>query len=204
MTDQKRVKCNFQKKLNRYLSFILQRCALAKKRAIIRARAVPISRPPDCAGTNDSPAEQWGWVINDRLADMSPPSDQLIKQTHSDPSSAAATAADPPRKLAPSNSSAGPSTTSSSPSSSSAADQQQTQKPSPIRSAPPPPKWDLLALFIEEEMRIAERRRILFCERPVASLLGTSKTCVRISTDHSLRYDHLIRFSIVLYQLVRF
>ncbi|KAF7631051.1 hypothetical protein Mgra_00008702 [Meloidogyne graminicola] len=37
--------------------------------------------------------------------------------------------------------------------------------------------YDLLSLFIKEEMRIAERRRILFCERPVACLLGENKNC---------------------------
>uniref|UniRef100_A0A915PGS7 Nuclear receptor n=1 Tax=Meloidogyne floridensis TaxID=298350 RepID=A0A915PGS7_9BILA len=36
---------------------------------------------------------------------------------------------------------------------------------------------DLLSLLVKEEMRIAERRRILFCERPVACLLGESKNC---------------------------
>lgn len=35
-----------------------------------------------------------------------------------------------------------------------------------------------LQLLIDEEMRIAERRRIMFCERPVGSLLGASKSCV--------------------------
>uniref|UniRef100_A0A914H430 Uncharacterized protein n=1 Tax=Globodera rostochiensis TaxID=31243 RepID=A0A914H430_GLORO len=52
-------------------------------------------------------------------------------------------------------------------------------KPSPVGPLRPCtiPSWDILGLFIEEEMRIAERRRILFCERPVASLLGRSKSC---------------------------
>ncbi|KAL3078906.1 hypothetical protein niasHS_014688 [Heterodera schachtii] len=52
-------------------------------------------------------------------------------------------------------------------------------RPSPIASFRPVvvPNWDILGLFIEEEMRIGERRRILFCERPVASLLGRNKSC---------------------------
>jgi hypothetical protein len=36
---------------------------------------------------------------------------------------------------------------------------------------------DVLAGLIQEEMRISERRRILFCEQPVASLLGLNSHC---------------------------
>uniref|UniRef100_A0A915D263 NR LBD domain-containing protein n=1 Tax=Ditylenchus dipsaci TaxID=166011 RepID=A0A915D263_9BILA len=39
------------------------------------------------------------------------------------------------------------------------------------------PANNILRIFVEEEMRIAERRRIMFCERPVGSLLGRSKAC---------------------------
>lgn len=39
-------------------------------------------------------------------------------------------------------------------------------------------KQNILTILIEEEMRIAERRRILFCERQLGSLLGSSKVCV--------------------------
>lgn len=39
------------------------------------------------------------------------------------------------------------------------------------------PKYDILQILIAEEMRIGERRRIMFCERPVCSLLGMTPTC---------------------------
>lgn len=39
-------------------------------------------------------------------------------------------------------------------------------------------RQNILNIFIEEEMRIAERRRLLFCERQLGSLLGSSKACV--------------------------
>lgn len=37
--------------------------------------------------------------------------------------------------------------------------------------------YDILSSLIQEEMRISERRRILFCERPVAFLLGLNSNC---------------------------
>ncbi|KAI6205624.1 hypothetical protein M3Y94_00813000 [Aphelenchoides besseyi] len=36
---------------------------------------------------------------------------------------------------------------------------------------------DILSRFVVEEMRISERRRIMFCERPVSSLLGLNRDC---------------------------
>ncbi|CAD5233943.1 unnamed protein product [Bursaphelenchus xylophilus] len=51
---------------------------------------------------------------------------------------------------------------------------------SPESSIPSPrlkPDENLLKVFIEEEMKIGERRRIMFCERPVASLVGQTKEC---------------------------
>lgn len=36
---------------------------------------------------------------------------------------------------------------------------------------------DVLSDLIQEEMRISERRRILFCEQPVACLLGLNNQC---------------------------
>ncbi|KAI1723389.1 ligand-binding domain of nuclear hormone receptor domain-containing protein [Ditylenchus destructor] len=42
---------------------------------------------------------------------------------------------------------------------------------------------NLLSIFIDEEMRIAERRRIMFCDGPVGSLLGTSKACPFTAAD---------------------
>ncbi|VDK60391.1 unnamed protein product [Anisakis simplex] len=42
---------------------------------------------------------------------------------------------------------------------------------------PPKPDYDILQLLIAEEKRIGERRRIMFCERPVASLLGMTASC---------------------------
>lgn len=36
---------------------------------------------------------------------------------------------------------------------------------------------DVLSGLIQEEMRISERRRILFCEKPVANLLGLNSKC---------------------------
>uniref|UniRef100_A0AC34GD12 NR LBD domain-containing protein n=1 Tax=Panagrolaimus sp. ES5 TaxID=591445 RepID=A0AC34GD12_9BILA len=41
----------------------------------------------------------------------------------------------------------------------------------------------ILKCLIEEEMRISERRRIMFCERPVGSLLGASKSCPYTKDD---------------------
>jgi nuclear hormone receptor family protein NHR-80 len=41
----------------------------------------------------------------------------------------------------------------------------------------------ILKCLIEEEMRITERRRIMFCERPVGSLLGASKSCPYTKDD---------------------
>ncbi|KAL7080142.1 hypothetical protein ACQ4LE_000242 [Meloidogyne hapla] len=52
------------------------------------------------------------------------------------------------------------------------------QQPSPLSSSILiNNNYDLLSLLVKEEMRIAERRRILFCERPVACLLGESRNC---------------------------
>uniref|UniRef100_A0A7E4VGA1 Nuclear receptor domain-containing protein n=1 Tax=Panagrellus redivivus TaxID=6233 RepID=A0A7E4VGA1_PANRE len=45
------------------------------------------------------------------------------------------------------------------------------------------PAPSTLKLLIEEEMRISERRRILFCERPVGSLLGASNSCPFMQAD---------------------
>uniref|UniRef100_A0A914C5F8 Uncharacterized protein n=1 Tax=Acrobeloides nanus TaxID=290746 RepID=A0A914C5F8_9BILA len=50
--------------------------------------------------------------------------------------------------------------------------------PPPTVPRPEPDiKLNALQYFIDEEMRITERRRIMFCERPVGSLLGASKSC---------------------------
>lgn len=35
-----------------------------------------------------------------------------------------------------------------------------------------------LDILIREEMKLGERRRIVFCERPVAQMLGVNKNCV--------------------------
>ncbi|VDM47559.1 unnamed protein product [Toxocara canis] len=43
--------------------------------------------------------------------------------------------------------------------------------------------YDILQLLIAEEMRIGERRRILFCERPVSSLIGMTSTCARTQNN---------------------
>ncbi|CAD5230675.1 unnamed protein product [Bursaphelenchus okinawaensis] len=42
---------------------------------------------------------------------------------------------------------------------------------------------NLLKIFIAEEMKISERRRIMFCERPVASLVGQTKECCFTMSD---------------------
>ena len=56
--------------------------------------------------------------------------------------------------------------------------------PPPTVPRPEPDiKLNALQYFIDEEMRITERRRIMFCERPVGSLLGASKSCVSKTTD---------------------
>ncbi|GMS88393.1 hypothetical protein PENTCL1PPCAC_10568, partial [Pristionchus entomophagus] len=50
----------------------------------------------------------------------------------------------------------------------------------PAPSAPlslAPPTHNALEILIREEMRLGERRRIVFCERPVAQMLGVNKKC---------------------------
>ncbi|KAF8359345.1 nhr-80 [Pristionchus pacificus] len=39
------------------------------------------------------------------------------------------------------------------------------------------PKHNALDILIREEMKLGERRRIVFCERPVAQMLGVNKNC---------------------------
>ncbi|GMR41521.1 hypothetical protein PMAYCL1PPCAC_11716 [Pristionchus mayeri] len=48
---------------------------------------------------------------------------------------------------------------------------------SPLPSSFAPPTHNALDILIREEMKLGERRRIVFCERPVAQMLGVNKNC---------------------------
>ncbi|GMT17902.1 hypothetical protein PFISCL1PPCAC_9199, partial [Pristionchus fissidentatus] len=55
-----------------------------------------------------------------------------------------------------------------------------TPTPPPPRPTPAPSfakTPNALDILIREEMRLGERRRIVFCERPVAQMLGANKNC---------------------------